>query len=121
MPEVDSAGTAAYHIGENPDPRSIASGKSHGIDISSLRGRQFQVEDFDRFDRIYVMDKSNYANVLAMARGEEDKAKVDLLLNERNPDSFEEVPDPYWGGEQGFENVYQMINEACDQIAGKLS
>jgi protein-tyrosine phosphatase len=92
---VDSAGTAHYHIGESPDPRSQESGLKHGIDISNLRGRQFEVNDFDAFDRIFVMDKSNYSNVLQLARGEDDKQKVDLLLHATHPDSFKEVPDPY--------------------------
>lgn len=114
--EIDSAGTAAYHIGEHPDPRSIASGKSHGIDIDSLRGRQFTQKDFDRFDRIFVMDKSNLKNVLSLARNASDRNKVDLLLNQSHPGSDLEVPDPYYGGEQGFEDVYQMIHEACSAL-----
>lgn len=118
--EVDSAGTAHYHIGESPDPRSIQSGLQHGIDISSLRGRQFSVSDFDNFDLIYVMDKSNYSNVVALARNKDDVNKVDQLLNLIKPDSYDSVPDPYYGGEQGFENVYQMINAACDIIAHNL-
>lgn len=117
---VDSSGTAHFHIGQSPDPRSIESGQKHGIDITALRGRQFGVEDYDKFDLIYVMDNSNYKNVLSLARGEDDKAKVELLLNVSNPDQFLDVPDPYFGGEQGFENVYQMINEACAKIAENL-
>lgn len=117
---VDSAGTANYHVGQSPDPRSIESGQKHNIDIADLRGRQFVVSDYDNFDLIYVMDNSNYRNVLELARSGEDKAKVELLLNVSIPDSFNDVPDPYFGGEQGFENVYHMINEACDIIAQKL-
>lgn len=117
---VDSAGTANYHVGQSADPRSIESGASHGIDISGLKGRQFEVADYDNFDWIYVMDKSNYRNALSLARGDNDKAKVDLLLNLSNPDQFLNVPDPYYGGPQGFENVYQMIDEACDVIIQNL-
>ncbi|MGB0404206.1 MAG: low molecular weight protein-tyrosine-phosphatase [Salibacteraceae bacterium] len=117
---VDSSGTANYHVGQSPDPRSQESGLKHGIDISGLRGRQFEVADYDNFDFIYVMDKSNYGNVLNLARGEDDKNKVELLLNVANPDSFKDVPDPYFGGTQGFEDVYQMINEACEIIAQNL-
>lgn len=117
---VDSAGTANFHVGQEPDPRSAESGLKHGIDISNLRGRQFGVDDFDNFDQIYVMDKSNYGNVVSLARNEDDKNKVEMLLNLNNPDSFDEVPDPYFGGEQGFENVYQMLNNACDVIIGRL-
>ena len=117
---VDSSGTANYHVGQSPDPRSQESGLSHGIDISSLRGRQFTVEDYDDFDLIYVMDKSNYVNVLELARGEDDKRKVDLLLNVDEPDSFRDVPDPYYGGPQGFEHVFQLLDTACEAIAEKI-
>ena len=117
---VDSAGTANFHVGQEPDQRSAKSGLKHGVDISHLRGRQFGVDDFDNFDQIYVMDKSNYGNVVSLARNEDDKNKVEMLLNLNNPDSFDEVPDPYFGGEQGFENVYQMLNNACEVIIGRL-
>ena len=117
---VDSANTAGYHIGNAPDPRSIAVAKAHGLDISKQRCRKFQTEDFTRFDRIYVMDKSNYANVLAKATSVEDKQKVRLLLSEIDGKT-KEVPDPYYGGDDGFEKVYQLINEACDTIAQQLS
>lgn len=115
--QVDSAGTANYHVGESPDERSQASALSHGVDISNLRGRQFTVQDFDAFDRIYVMDKSNLKNVLKLARTAADKQKVDLLLNANHPGKNLEVPDPYYGGPQGFENVYQLVLEACEAIA----
>lgn len=118
--EVDSAGTAAYHVGEAPDIRSIKTGRTHGINISGQRGRQFTVEDFDTFDRIYAMDSSNLNNILALARSEADKAKVQLLLNERSPGSNESVPDPYYGGDNGFENVYRMLDEATDVILKKI-
>ncbi|WP_010517996.1 low molecular weight protein-tyrosine-phosphatase [Croceivirga radicis] len=117
---VDSAGTAGYHIGNAPDPRSIAVAKAHGLDISKQRCRKFQTEDFTCFDRIYVMDKSNYANVLAKATSVEDKQKVRLLLSEIDGKT-NEVPDPYYGGDDGFEKVYQLINKACDTIAQQLS
>ncbi|OQD43396.1 protein-tyrosine-phosphatase [Croceivirga radicis] len=117
---VDSAGTAGYHIGNAPDPRSIAVAKAHGLDISKQRCRKFQTEDFTRFDRIYVMDKSNYTNVLAKATSVEDKQKVRLLLSEIDGKT-NEVPDPYYGGDDGFEKVYQLINKACDTIAQQLS
>ncbi|WP_166964438.1 low molecular weight protein-tyrosine-phosphatase [Yeosuana marina] len=117
---VDSAGTANYHIGATPDKRSIAVAKKYGIDISNLKGRQFSVKDFDDFDVIYVMDESNYNNVLSLARNEHDSSKVKLILNEVYPNKNFDVPDPYYGGEQGFENVYNMLNEACTRIADRL-
>lgn len=118
--EVDSAGTSAYHIDEAPDIRSIKTGRAHGINISDLRGRQFVTADFDRFDKIYVMDESNLNNVLAMVRNEADKAKVDMLLNEAQPNKNVPVPDPYHGGDQGFENVYIMLEEAACVITKKI-
>jgi protein-tyrosine phosphatase len=117
---VDSAGTSDYHVGDCPDTRSAQNAKSHGIDISKLRGRQFSVEDFDAFDLIYVMDASNYKNVMALARNESDKAKVDLLLNAKWPGKNIAVPDPYYGGADGFEKVFQLVNEACKEIVNKI-
>jgi protein-tyrosine phosphatase len=117
---VDSAGTANYHVGLPPDKRSVAVARKHGIDISNLRGRQFDVSDFDTFDLIYVMDESNYQNIVKLARNPDDIAKVKLILNEVHDNKNFEVPDPYYGGDQGFENVYQMLDEACTIIAKKL-
>src|SRR3989338_4814627 len=73
---IDSAGTSNYHIGQHPDNRTVLNAKQHGIDISKLKGRQFQVEDFDKFDTIFVMDSSNYSDVISLARNENDKSKV---------------------------------------------
>jgi protein-tyrosine phosphatase len=118
---VDSAGTGAYHVGEKPDKRSIAIAKTNGIDISSQKARKFTVEDFNLFDIIYVMDNSNYSNVISLARNEEDKLKVKLILNEVFPNENLDVPDPYYGGDFGFKNVYKMLDEACDLIAKKIN
>ena len=117
---VDSAGTAAYHIGEQPDIRSIAIAKKYGIDLTDQRARQFCTNDFDDFDKIYAMDTSNYANIISLARNESDKNKVDLILNEVNPNSFQSVPDPYYGGDNGFQDVYDMLDEACNRIVEKI-
>src|SRR5690554_6898014 len=95
---VDSAGTSNYHIGHSPDPRSISIAEQRKLDITSQLGRQFQVSDFHEFDHIYVMDMSNYHDVLSLARTEEDKKKVSLILNEIFPGENVEVPDPYYGG-----------------------
>ena len=81
---VDSAGTAAYHVGEKPDIRSIEIANKYGIDLTSQRARQFSVNDFDEFDKIYAMDSSNYANIISLARDEKDRNKVDVILNESN-------------------------------------
>lgn len=115
--EVDSAGTSGWHDGGLPDSRSIAVAKSHNIDITHQRSRKFVVEDFHLFDKIYVMDQSNYQDVIKIAPSESAEAKVDLLLNESLPGMNARVPDPYYEG--GFESVYQMIKEACEVIVTK--
>lgn len=117
---VDSAGTGGWHAGELPDKRSISTAKNRGLDITSQRARQFKISDFDTFDYIYVMDNSNYKDVMALAPNEEAKSKVKLILNELFPNENVDVPDPYYGGQDGFENVFDMLNEACDVIVGKL-
>lgn len=117
---VDSAGTGNFHVDEAPDPRMIKTARKYGVDISSLRGRQFEPADFDRFDRIYVMDEGNYDKVIAQARTAADESKVDLLLNQLEPGSNLPVPDPYFGGDQGFEEVYNLVAKATDQIAQKI-
>lgn len=118
---VDSAGTANYHVGNLPDNRSIEVARKYGIDITGQRSRQFTVADFDNFDIIYAMDDSNYHNIIGLSRNDEDVQKVKMILNELEPNSNVNVPDPYYGGEQGFENVYQMLDEACTVIASKIS
>jgi len=115
---IDSAGTSAFHIGELPDIRSIEIGEKYNIDITNQRSRQFLAADFEIFDTIYVMDNSNKNNVLALAKNSEDRNKVKLILNETNPNQDLDVPDPYYN--DGFENVYQMLNEACTLIANNL-
>jgi protein-tyrosine phosphatase len=117
---VDSAGTAAYHVGNLPDERSIDVAYKYGINITNQRARKFTVQDFDEFVYIYAMDISNYQSILMLAKGEEDENKVRLILNEIYPSENKSVPDPYYGGNQGFENVYQMLDEACDVISKKL-
>jgi protein-tyrosine phosphatase len=114
--EIDSAGTGNYHVGEAPDPRSIATTASFGIDISDLRARQFKVSDFDNFDHILVMDESNKANVLKLARNLADESKVKLMLDYASEKNLIEVPDPWFGGEDGFYDVYHMLNDACENF-----
>ncbi len=117
---VDSAGTGGWHAGELPDKRSIATAKNRGLDITNQRARQFKRSDFDTFDHIFVMDNSNYKDVLALAPNEEAKSKVKLILNEIFPNENVDVPDPYYGGQEGFENVFDMLDQACEEIARKL-
>ena len=118
---VDSAGTSNYHIGELPEIRSIEVARKYGIDITSQRGRQFQVSDFDEFDLIYAMDSSNYKNILRLARNSEDEAKVKLILSELIDSETVNVPDPYYGGDSGFEHVFHLLNDACDRIVEKIT
>lgn len=117
---VDSAGTASYHIGSPPDKRSIAVAKKYNLDISHLKGRQFVADDFKVFDHIFVMDASNYQNVLDLTTSDADKAKVKFILNEVYPNKNYDVPDPYYGGSQGFENIYKMLDESCTLISKRL-
>lgn len=118
--KVDSAGTGDYHIGGPPDPRSVAIAKKNGVDISFQKARQFNIKDFNDFDLIYVMDQSNYENVIDLAPDEQSKNKVDLILNALFPNENVDVQDPYFGHENGFETVYEMLNEVCEIIAKKL-
>lgn len=108
--EIDSAGTGGWHVGDPPDRRSVAVAHRYGIDISGLKGRQFQRTDFSQFDRIYVMDLNNYRDVLLKAHSDVEKAKVQLLLDDQQP-----VPDP-WYDDALFEPVYNMIYKACEKI-----
>lgn len=118
--EVDSCGTSSHHVGEQPDERMMETAFNHGCDLSNLRARQFVVEDFKTFDIIYVMDASNYNNVLRLANSEDDKQKVKLFLNELYPGKNMAVPDPYYGGDQGFEDVYELVDKTTDIIIEKL-
>ncbi len=117
---VDSAGTSAYHVGNAPDKRMILTADTRGVSIQGLKARAFTKNDFKEFDHIYVMDKSNLEDVLEMTDNEMDKSKVSLILNEIDPLSEAEVPDPYFGGQDGFVHVYDMLNEATDCIIEKI-
>ena len=117
---VDSAGTGDWHVDSEPDRRSIAIASKNGLDISQQRGRQFSKKDFQDFDHIFVMDNSNFKDVIAMAETDEERQKVHLILEEIFPSENVDVPDPYHGGDQGFENVYMMLDEATDELKRKL-
>lgn len=118
---VDSAGTSNYHVDDPPDPRSVSIANLRKLDITSQKGRQFQVSDFDEFNHIYVMDMSNYKDVLSLARNEADRNKVSMILDEIFPGENVEVPDPYYGGHDGFGSVYDMLDQACDVIAERYN
>lgn len=113
---VDSAGTGNYHIGSPPDHRSIEVARRNGINISNQQCRQFEVADFDLFDIIYVMDTANFSNVVKLARNPSDIGKVKLILESASLNQ-KEVPDPYYGDMKDFEEVYNLLDKACDSIA----
>ncbi len=117
---VDSAGTAAYHVGHQPDHRSIKVARNNGIDISHQTARQFKASDFDLFDYIYAMDSSNYTNIISLARNNSDIGKVKLFLEENPNISNKNVPDPYYGDMSDFEYVFDLIETTSAIIAKQL-
>jgi len=117
---VDSAGTGGWHVGHLPDVRSIEVARNYNLDITDQRCRRFSPIDFHKFDWIYVMDRSNFSDVLEMASSDLERNKVSLILEELYPGEKREVPDPYYGGSQGFDNVFKLLDEACDVISSKL-
>ena len=117
---VDSAGTCDHHIGQSPDARMTKTAENFGLSLSHLRAREFTAADFDEFDRVYAMDKSNYQNIISLSRNQSDINKVRMILDENHPNQDMEVPDPYYGGKEGFLNVYSMLDEATDCIMNEL-
>ncbi|ELR80590.1 protein tyrosine phosphatase [Elizabethkingia anophelis R26] len=117
---VDSAGTIAMHEGEHPDKRSVKVAALHNIDISKQRSRPIQPKDLEYFDRIYCMDHNNLKDVSAMAKNEGQRQKISLILDVLHDNNNTEVPDPYWGNQQDFEDVFQLLNKACDIIKSQL-
>ena len=115
---LDSAGTGGWHAGSAPDPRSIEIAARHGIDISGQKARKVSLDDFSRFDLIFGMDRSNVTDLKAAAP-QEMRKRVHLFL-EFAGGRGREVPDPYYGGPEGFASVYRMIREASEVIATRL-
>ncbi|MBI2282004.1 MAG: low molecular weight phosphotyrosine protein phosphatase, partial [Bacteroidetes bacterium] len=99
---------------EQPDKRMQKKGLEYDIDISNQRARQFEVSDFDRFDYIFAMDKTNLTDILQLAKNETHTLKANLFLDYTYPNQSKNVPDPYFGDEEGFEEVYQLLNQACN-------
>jgi len=118
--ETYSSGTSNYHISEPADPRTIAIARHHGVDITTHRVTQFKADDFDKYDMIFVMDNSNMKSVLRLARTESDYKKVRLIMSAISDRKSMEVPDPYYSDKEGFELVYNMLDEACEKIADEL-
>jgi len=113
---VNSAGTSNYHIGDPPHRLSQKVAKMNGIDISHHQGRQFRKEDMKEFDRIYMMDNENYEDVKKMSRELWDASKAELILNELYPGENYSVPDPWYGTEKDFHEVFDMLSKACEKI-----
>ena len=118
---VDSAGISAFHTGEKPHRHSIKICSKHGIDISGQKARQFSVDDFVNFDKIYAMSYDVYSEILHHAKGEIDSDKVDLFLNELEEGCNDSVPDPWYGDEEGYAPVFEMIEKTCEQIVKRYS
>ena len=113
--QVDSAGTSAWHSGEMPDPRSVSIAQKYGVDITYQRARSFSPYDIEQFDLIYAMDASNYRDIIKHAHSKEEKEKVKMILNESFPKENRSVPDPYYD-DNGFEDVFKMLDDACEKI-----
>lgn len=111
--EVDSAGTAGFHIGEKPDKRAIAAARDQGIDISHQRGRQLTREDLDEYDHILAMDRANLKDIHALENGRAARGRIELLMSYHPDGHPADVPDPYFGGPEGFAQVFDLIETAC--------
>jgi protein-tyrosine phosphatase len=118
---IESAGTNSYHTGQPPHPLSQKVAKLNGIDICKQRARRFAAEDFERYDQIYAMSDDVVHEMKRIAKNKFDAKKVDLLMNVVYPGKDLDVPDPWYGPEPGYHEVYKMINEACDAIIEKRS
>lgn len=119
--EIDSAGTNGYHIGEAPHHLSQKVARHNGLDISQQRARQFIPADFQRFDKIYALASDVVDDIRRIAGRQFDQKKVDLLMNEVHPGRDEDVPDPWYGPEPGYHEVYALIDAATDKIIEKYA
>jgi protein-tyrosine phosphatase len=116
---IESAGTDTYHVGEAPHPLSQKVAIENGIDICNQRARRFVAEDFEKFDKIYALAEDVLYEIKRIARNKFDGSKIDLLMNELYPGKSMDVPDPWYGSEEGYHKAYQMIDAACDAIVKK--
>jgi len=115
---VDSAGTGAWHVGERPDPRSLEVAERHGIELPG-HARRVTEEDFHRFARIVAMDRSNLSDLESLRPADSDT--VLELLRDHDPDPGDgEVPDPYYGGDDGFDRVYRMVRRSCEVLLDEV-
>lgn len=120
--DVESAGTGGWHIGHSPDPRATVAAKLRGIDLES-RAQRFEATHFDDFDLILAMDRQNHADMRALAPDADAEGKL-RLLREFDAEAVAaddlEVPDPYCGGDEGFEDVLDMVDRACDGLLEEI-
>ena len=117
--EIDSAGTNGYHIGEAPHKLSQKVAALNGVDISMQRARRFVQDDFNTYDKIYVMADEVYKDAQKVGGIDFDESKIDFFLNELEPGSNMDVPDPWYGDEDGYHECYDLINRTCDIIIKK--
>ncbi|PIE43719.1 MAG: phosphotyrosine protein phosphatase [Gammaproteobacteria bacterium] len=117
--ETDSAGTAPYHIGKTPDMRAQKTAASRGIDISDLRARQIKASDFEEFDYILAMDNANLEDLLDICP-DQHKHKVMLFLSFIQAGEYDEVPDPYYGGQAGFDIVFDLVQQASEALLDRI-
>jgi protein-tyrosine phosphatase len=115
--KIDSCGTADYHIGELPDERTCENAMKNGLELKQ-RARQFEVADFNRFDHILVMDNANKMKVIGLASSEEHLQKVQLMRDFETEVDLQgtDVPDPYYGGDEGFQNVFNILDRCTDNL-----
>ena len=118
---VESAGTNHYHTGDAPHPLSQKVAKLNGIDICNQRARRFVAEDFDVFDKIYALAGDVLNDIRRIAKNKFDAGKIDLLMNELHPGKNMDVPDPWFGPEPGYHEVYKMLDKVCNAIIDKYS
>lgn len=118
---VESAGTNGYHVGEAPHHLSQKVAKMNGIDICDQRARRFVAEDFDRYDKIYALAADVLQDIRRISKNKFDANKADLLMNELYPGKNMDVPDPWYGPEPGYHDVFKMIDKVCSRIIEKYS
>ena len=118
--EVDSAGFEAFNINESPDDRALEMAREKGIDISSIRVRLFNQYDFDRFDKIYVMDTLSFRDAIGFARNDADKSKVEYLLNVIKPGQNKSIPDPFYQQLEASDETFELLEKACEKIVEKV-
>lgn len=119
--ELDSCGFESFHAGDHPDNRAVATLKKHGIDISSHSARLFTIRDLKYFDHIYVMDASHYNKIMRIISDDQDRKKVDFIMNAVSPGSNTPVPDPWYDDLTAFEHVYYLLDDACESIANRMA